>query len=242
MSLSPGGVPSGVPEAVILTHQVSLAAALRPRFRAKHIRGLFSPLLLLPRTRGCVVLAGPLGVGGPATALTVEELAVAGVRRVVMLGVAASLSTALGAGDLLVVEDALATDGTSQHYLPVGQRLVPADAGLVARLRAALPGTQAGRGVGAGQLVGGCVASTDAPFRETAALVASFRREGACPIDMETAALLRAASALGVAAAALLVGGDQLLDTWQPPANRAALALTLRQAAATAMSVLMAQE
>jgi purine-nucleoside phosphorylase len=54
-------------------------------------------------------------------------------------------------------------------------------------------------------LSGGAIWSTDAPYRETAALVASLKTAGAAAVDMETTALWAAARFRGGRLAALLV-------------------------------------
>ncbi len=232
-----GGAPNRVPEAVILTHQESLFRALAPRFRAKRISGLFPQLRVLPGSDGRIALAGRIGVGGPATAMAVEELAAAGVRRIVMVDVAASISDGFVEGDVLVVEEAVATDGTSRHYLQSDTELVSGDAGLFARLLAALQHFDKARDQ---KLTShGRVASTDAPFRETATLLDSFRKHKARLVDMETAALLASAAAVGVEAASLLVAGDRILDTWQPPVHRQALQARLVEVANIAKAVLL---
>ncbi|MGE0059885.1 MAG: phosphorylase [Dehalococcoidia bacterium] len=232
-----GGAPAAVPESVILTHQESLVRALAPRFRTGRIAGLFPQLRVLPGTGGRAALAGRIGLGGPATAMAVEELAAAGVQRIVMVDVAASINDGLAEGDLLVVEDAVAADGTSRHYLPLGTELTSGDAGLFARLLAALQHFDRARDQ---KLTShGRVASTDAPFRETATLLESFRDQKAGLVDMETAALFASAAALGVEAASLLVVGDRLLDAWHPPVHRRALQARLVEVADVAKGVLL---
>jgi uridine phosphorylase len=235
-----GGVPTHVPEAVILTHQESLFFALRPRLVRPRIRGLFPQLCVMPGSDRRVAVAGRIGVGAPATAMAVEELAAAGVNRIVMVDVAASITEGLAAGDLLVVETALAADGTSRRYLAAGTEVVAGDVGLFATLRAALQNPDQDRAYEQHEASWGRVASTDAPFRETAALLDSFRAQQARLVDMETAALFASAAACGVRAAALLVVGDQLLDEWKPPPDRKALQARLLGAATVARAVLLA--
>src|SRR6187402_1026905 len=114
-----GKVPR-LPQDVILTHQQWLFSALAPRLRAGKVTGLFPQVRLLPGTGGRIALAGRIGVGGPATAMTVEELAVAGVKRIVMVDVAASITEGFVTGDVLVVEVAVIADGTSRRYVTDG--------------------------------------------------------------------------------------------------------------------------
>jgi uridine phosphorylase len=233
------GAHGSLPEAVILTHQESLFSALAPRLRARRINGLFPLLRLLPGSSGRIAVAGRIGVGGPATAMAVEELAAAGARRIVMIDVAASISDALVADDVFVAEDALAADGTSRHYLAPDTEIAPAGINLFATLLAALQNAERGRSQGQRRVSWGRIASVDTPFRETAALLESFRAREARLIDMETAALFAASAAVGIEAAALLVVGDQILDAWQPPANPASLRSRLLDVTEVAKAVLL---
>jgi len=137
---------------------------------------------------GAPVTLQAIGIGGPSAALVVGELAALGAQRFVLVGSAA------GVGGVLVVEAAIAADGTSRA-LGASERVAP-DAGLLGALR----------GVG---LAVGVVESRDVPG------------EGGV-FDLETAAVLQAAARLGRPAAAVLVGEGADDDT-VAAAGRAAL-------------------
>jgi uridine phosphorylase len=210
-----GGVKGHVPESVILTHQESLFRALMPRLRTRAVEGLFPRLRLLPGSDGSIGVAGGIGVGGPATAMAVEELAAVGVRRIVMVDVAAGIVDSTD-HDVVLVTDAIAADGTSRHYLPGAVDIIAGNNTLLGALSQALH--ESDRQRGAMLTPAGRVASTDAPFRETAALIADFRARGAIAIDMECAAFYASAAAAGVEAAAAVVIGDVLEDdVWRGP-------------------------
>jgi uridine phosphorylase len=234
-----GGVSAAMPKNVILTHQESLFSALRARLGGRRVRGLFPQLYVLPRSDGRIAVAGRTGVGAPATAMAVEELAAAGVKRIVMVDVAASIAEGFIAGDLMAVETALPADGTSRRYLAAGTELVAGSVGLFATLRRALQNAEMDRGEEQRRASSGRVASTDAPFRETVALLDSFRAQEARLVDMETAALFASAAACGVEAAALLVVGDQLLGKWTPPPDRKAIHARLLDTVKVARAVLL---
>jgi uridine phosphorylase len=133
------------------------------------------------------------GIGGPSAAIVVAELATLGARRFVLVGSVA------GVAGLLVVETASAGDGTSRA-LGAGER-VAADPGLLGALRAS------GLPVGA-------VHSSD--------VIGSGSGGSGGPADLETAAVLQAATRLGRPAAAVLVG-DGADDDLVATAGRAAL-------------------
>ncbi|MBA3301706.1 MAG: purine-nucleoside phosphorylase [Thermoleophilaceae bacterium] len=64
------------------------------------------------------------GMGGPSAAIVVEELIGLGARTLVRIGTCGALNPGLMLGELLAVEAALATDGTSRA-LGAGERVVP---------------------------------------------------------------------------------------------------------------------
>ena len=137
-------------------------------------------------------LAGPV-LGAPWAVLTLEELIRRGAEDLIFFGLAGGLKAGLGPGDILCPEDGLTTEGTSIHY-PAPLRPDP-------DLR--------GRLLDQGEpLSGGAIWSTDAPCRETAALVAAMKAAGAAAVDMETTALWAAARFRGRRLAALLVIDD----------------------------------
>jgi purine-nucleoside phosphorylase len=81
-------------------------------------------------------------------------------------------------------------------------------------------------------LSGGAIWSTDAPYRETAALVAALKTAGAAAVDMETTALWAAARFRGRRLAALWVIDDLLSeDGHQPGLDRSRFRRGLNRAA-----------
>jgi uridine phosphorylase len=215
-------------EAVLLTHQTRLLRSLAPRFRTRALKGLSAEVR--PVAGGQLAVAGKLGVGGPATAVLVEELAVAGVRAIVAVDIAASIDLGLYSGSLVLASTALCGDGTSRHYAS-GEKSVAADETLMRQLEEALA-TGGLRHARAG------VWSTDAPYRETQALIEEARRRGAGLIDMETAALYASCAALGIAVVSLLVVADEIFDEWRPPADSRLIQAQLSRAAAIVVSLL----
>jgi uridine phosphorylase len=123
------------------------------------------------------------GLGGPSTALVVEELIALGARRLVRAGTCTAQAPA---GSLVIADSVLAGDGASRA-LGATSPLAP-DRDLLAALRAA----------GNGALVGP-VASADV-------LHASY--DGAIALDLSTAALFAAAARGGARAACVLAVVD----------------------------------
>lgn len=139
-------------------------------------------------------LAGPV-LGAPWAVLTLEELFRRGAEEIIFFGLAGGLKDELRPGDILCPEAGLSTEGTSDHY--------PAPLTPDPDLRRLL--------LAQGEpLAGGAIWSTDAPYRETAALTAAQKAAGAAAVDMETTALWAAARFRGRRLASLLVIDDLL--------------------------------
>lgn len=69
---------------------------------------------------GVKVSACSTGIGGPATAIAVEELAAIGGDVFVRVGSCGALQKDINCGDLVIVSAAVRGDGTSRQYVPVG--------------------------------------------------------------------------------------------------------------------------
>ncbi len=68
---------------------------------------------------GETVVVTSTGVGGPSTALAVEELAALGVDTMIRVGVSGSMQPDTRNGELAVVTAAIRDEGTTKQYLPV---------------------------------------------------------------------------------------------------------------------------
>lgn len=58
------------------------------------------------------------GIGGPSTAIAVEELAACGAHTFIRVGTSGGISTIVRAGDVVVATGAVRQDGTSGEYAP----------------------------------------------------------------------------------------------------------------------------
>ncbi len=153
------------------------------------------------------------GIGGPSAAIVVSELVVLGARRLLRVGTCGALDPALQLGELVIAEQALATDGASRG-LGAPSRIA-ASGELLAALRAA-----AGDEARAGLIV-----STDL-FYDGRSHEGEWAAAGAIAVEMETAtlyALARREEQLD--AASLLIVSDLLVPERRridPPRLRAA--------------------
>lgn len=158
-----------------------------------HARGLWGYSGHTPDGRELTVQS--TGIGAPSAVAVLTDLAELGARRAVRVGTCAALPGGPKAGSLLAVTFARAHDGVSLALGVERGEAVKPDAVLLTALSQTLP-------------AGGHsapVASFDLPAAEAAA---EDEVETEVAADLQTAALLTRAPALGVAAAALLIVAD----------------------------------
>lgn len=146
------------------------------------------------------VLAEPV-LGGPMAVMALEELARRGVKELIFLGLAGSLTPDLQPGDLWCPQIGVSTEGISNHYP------APLEPNRDLRARIFERGGEMGLNIREGLHW-----STDGFYRETAGLVDEHRKAGALAVDMECTGLWAAARFRGVKLAALMVISDLLHD------------------------------
>lgn len=141
------------------------------------------------------------GIGGPSTAIAVEELTNCGAHTFVRIGTCGGISTIVRAGDVVIATGAVRAEGTSREYAPIEFPAVPDPDVLIALIGAAeeecLP------------YHAGVVQCKDsfygqhAPERmpvagELLAKWEAWKRLGVLASEMESAALFTVGAALGV--------------------------------------------
>ncbi|ACN15900.1 putative purine nucleoside phosphorylase [Desulforapulum autotrophicum HRM2] len=151
-------------------------------------------------------------MGAPYATMVEEALIAKGARTLLVFGWCGSLSTDLAIGDIVLVDGAIADEGTSRNYMEPGEdfpRILP-DSDLRARL---------GNELSAGGIAfkSGTLWTTDGIYRETPKKVEFFRNRGAAGVDMECSALFAVGRYRKVRMAAILVVSDELgTMTWKP--------------------------
>lgn len=65
------------------------------------------------------VLVMSTGMGGPSTAIAVEELAQIGIKYLVRVGTSGGMQMDVSAGDVVIATSAIRQEGTSKEYLPI---------------------------------------------------------------------------------------------------------------------------
>ncbi len=142
------------------------------------------------------------GVGGALAAGLLEEAIAYGCRKFIVCGGCGVLEQNIVVGHAIVVSSAVRDEGTSYHYLPPAREVQAHAAGI-----AALKATLDRRGV---PYFVGKTWTTDAPYRETPAKIATRKGEGCLVVETEAASLLAVAQFRDVVLGQVLYGGDDL--------------------------------
>ena len=172
-------------------------------------QGALHSMRRLPSTEGRIGVVGQFGIGAPAAAAALEELAALGTTRFISLGTAGSLQRDLHIGDVVMCVDAVRDEGVSHHYLPPAT-LAAASTSLTSILEAALQEAQV-------PFRSGTSWTIDTPYRETVAEARHYQAEGVLCVEMEAAALFAVGEFRGVEVAAAFTMSDSLADlVWDP--------------------------
>ena len=153
------------------------------------------------------VLVMSTGMGGPSTAIAVEELKLIGIENLIRVGTSGGMQLDVSAGDLVIAQAAIRQEGTSKEYVPIEYPAV-ADFELVSALVASA------RSLGYTNHVG-VVHCKDSFYgqHDPKRMPASYELEqkwqawikaGALCSEMETASLFTVSGILGLKAAAVL--------------------------------------
>lgn len=159
--------------------------------------------------KGVKVIAMSTGMGGPSTAIGVEELANIGVEAMIRIGSCGALRSGIKLGDLVIVNGAVRDDGTSKAYIEQSYPSIP-DTELLMDVIQAAKDMEYPYHVGIGR-------SHDCLYGDPKNnLDAYWGSKGVISSDMETATLFVVGSLRGVKTASILnnvveVDGD-LMD------------------------------
>jgi uridine phosphorylase len=188
-------------------------------------------LVVTGRLRGVPLTAASTGIGGPSTAVLLEELVKVGAQIFLRVGNSGGLDPSLALGDLVVTTGAVRDDGTSRSYVAPEYPAV-ADHELVGALLAAARR----RGV---RCRAGITWSLDAFYVRNAVLqpdgslgsmsagsywgrghaerIEEMRRAGVLNCEMEAGAILTLAGLFGVRAGCICVVSDR--TPWPGPSE-----------------------
>lgn len=157
---------------------------------------------------GVPVAVTSTGIGGPSTAIAVEELYQCGADTMIRVGSCASVSPKVSIGDIVIPGGAVRMEGVGSHYLPLEYPAVP-DYQLMKALEEAT--SELGYCYDTGvTITKASFFSQSAPETKPVAKELIYRWEsyvkgGATNTSMECAPLFLIASTLGVRAASIMV-------------------------------------
>ncbi|MEG0751960.1 MAG: nucleoside phosphorylase [Oscillospiraceae bacterium] len=148
------------------------------------------------------------GIGGPSTAIAVEELSALGVDTFIRVGTCGGMNLKVLAGDAVIVNGAIRAEGTSREYLPIEFPAI-ADIDVTCALREAAKNMNCRFHIGVAQCKDSFYGQHD-PDRmpvsyELLNKWQAWIRAGALVSEMETAALFAVASCLGARAGAVML-------------------------------------
>jgi DeoD family purine-nucleoside phosphorylase len=151
---------------------------------------------------GARVSVQATGMGGPSTAIVVEELVQLGVKRFLRVGTCGALQPGLQLGDLVLALSAVPDDGTSQRYA-AGEPIAPtADWDLLHGV------VHAAKEIGERISYVGPIVSSDVFYDPDEERFERWSSRGLLAVEMEAATIFTIAALRGVQAGCLLTVSD----------------------------------
>jgi uridine phosphorylase len=193
--------PALGPDALMVAVSQDLARLSKLKPMDSFDQGFFRIFTMKGKSRRS--LTGPF-LGAPQAVMVMEKIIALGAKRICVFGWCGSLQPDLHIGDIVIPLNAVAEEGTSRHY-PIGNTKPGTDQELNRILEEALE--QEGL-----PFRKGMVWTTDAPYRETASKVKTYRRKGVLAVEMEMSALMTLAVYRCVKLCGLLVVSDELSE------------------------------
>lgn len=184
--------------------------------RCQHIASYLEGAEFVARNREFVTYIGTLagqrvsvcstGIGGPSTAIAVEELAACGAHTLIRVGTCGGIDLAVRGGDIVVATSAVRQEGTSLHYMPLEFPAV-ADFDVTDALRQGAASTGASVHTGVVQSKDSFYGQHEPSRMPVAHMLEekwkAWKQAGVLCSEMESAALFVVSSVLGLRAGAL---------------------------------------
>lgn len=204
------------PKKIILTYQRGPLAYFKRKHKDKYekIKLYNNHVILKIGNLGFIKMGG---VGAPNAATFMEELIAGGAKEFINLGTAGGLMQT----GVFLCDKAVRDEGTSHHYLPDGIYSYP-DKELTEKLGKYLEKTKVEYQVGSTWTI-------DAPYRETKAEIAHYKKLGVKTVEMEAAALFAVAQIRKVKIASVFAVSDVLGEKWDPQFHKMNLKRTLNK-------------
>lgn len=160
------------------------------------------------KLEGTPVTVTSTGIGGPSTAIAVEELAQCGAHTMIRVGTCASTSLSVEIGDIVIPNGAVRMEGVGNHYLPIEFPAVP-NYHLMKELEAAaikLGFTpKIGVTISKASFYSQIAPETKPVANELINKWNAYEAGGAISTEMESSPLFLVAASLGIRAATVLV-------------------------------------
>jgi len=154
--------------------------------------------------RGIRVTIMSTGMGCPAAAIAVEELANIGAKVFIRTGSTGALQKSIDVGDLIIPNGAVKNEGTSRMYEPIEFPAVPSYRVLNALAEAA----RSLEGELRFKYHIGIVSSDDAFYAETPEFIQKMTALGVLALDMETSAIFVTARVRGLEAGSIMAASE----------------------------------
>ena len=158
--------------------------------------------------RGIPVTVCSTGIGGPSTAIAVEELANLGTKVVIRVGSCGGYQPHIKIGDLILPEGVVRADGTSKMYIPESYPAVPDFEVFSAMVEAA-------RELSFRYHTGISITS-DAFYLKPKEFVEYWRKNGAIACEMEASTVLTLARLRRLKAGAVFAVVNELAEATEP--------------------------
>ncbi|MBQ9080491.1 MAG: uridine phosphorylase [Clostridia bacterium] len=147
------------------------------------------------------VLVCSTGIGGPSTAIAVEELAACGVHTMIRVGTCGGIALKVCNGDVVIASGAVRQDGTSREYAPIEFPAV-ADADVLFALRDAASALKLSAHIGVVQSKDSFYGQHSPQRMPTASELnakwEAWKRLGVLASEMEASTLFTVGATLGV--------------------------------------------
>ncbi len=139
-------------------------------------------------------------IGSPNAGISVEEMRVYGVKKIINVGIAGGISKDLRIGDVVLCNKALRDEGTSYHYLKPSKYVYPS-AKFLKFIKDQFKKNRIPFKTSA-------TWTTDAPYRETLEEVKKYTKEGILTVDMEASAIFSVTKYYGFDSVSIFVISD----------------------------------
>jgi uridine phosphorylase len=193
------------PSKYVITYQSRALNHFKREYAGKYTRFNVHSILPIHLIKGADIgVVKMTGIGAPHAVTIFEELIGLGAKVFINIGTAGGLQHE----GVFLCEKAVRDEGTSHHYIAHGKYAYP-DKNLTEKL--------AGEIVGQGLKFERATSWTiDAPYRETKAEIAHYKKQGVATVEMEASALFSVAKYRGAKIASAFVVSDILGEKWKP--------------------------